>query len=197
MADWSTRVEQLLFDGETVEAEVEVGTATVAVTSHRVLAFTPQVDGKDYRAIDRPNVRDVERRHVDGVDVRARAAKLGVAAVVLLGTGAVFDPAALIPRPDLSAAEGADGVGSAVGVVDGMIGAFHALDTVLLALGGLLGALALALVGLHYVTRSSRVAVDVAGEEPPVLLPGRIDDESLARLRDAIAPPEPVADGER
>lgn len=195
MADWSARVEQLLFDGESVETEVEVGTATVVVTSHRVLAFTPQADGKDYRAVDRPNVLGVERTSVDRVDLRERAAKTGVAGAVLALIGVVFDPTAVIPQPDLSAADEADAmgdVGGIVGLVDGMLAAFYALDAFFLVVGGLLLAIGLALAGVQLATRTSQVAITVAGEdEPPILLPDRIDDRSLSTLRTALAPPEP------
>lgn len=194
MTPWSDRVEDLLFDGETIEAEVAVGASDVVVTSHRVLAFTPELDGKDFRKIDRPNVRAVRRQAVDAIDVRRRAAKLGVGGVVLAGVGLVFDPRSVIPRPELSSAEGAGEVGGILSLVRGMLELFYAVDVGLLVLGLLLLTLALGLLAIQLAMRSRRLAIDVAGEEP-VLLSGTIDDPALQRLRDAVsAPPSTETD---
>lgn len=195
MPDWSEAVEQLLFDGEAVETSVDAGTATVVVTTHRVLAFTPQLDGSDYRALDRPNVHGVHRRSVDRIDLRAHVAKIGVAGAVLVLAGVLFDPGALIPRPDVtSEVDGGEmgDVGGVVNLVDGLLGAFHALDGVLLVVGGLLVAAALALGGIQLATRENRIAIEVAGSDDPLLLPDRIDDEALAALQRAVAPPDAV-----
>ena len=49
MAGWKSRVDDLLYDGETARETVDVGTSRVVVTSHRVLAFTPDADGENFR----------------------------------------------------------------------------------------------------------------------------------------------------
>lgn len=188
MSVWSERAEQLLFDGETIDTEVAVGPATVVVTSHRLLAFTPQADGKDYRAVDRPNVRDVERRAVYGLDYRERAIKLGVVAAILLVVGVILDPESLLPKPDVSGAGSAAGFGDVLGIVDRMIGLFHALDALLIGVGVLLAVVAVALGALQLSTRSVVLAVDVAGEDP-ITLPKRVDPGELERLQAAIEPP--------
>lgn len=188
MPDWSDRVDRLLFDGEVVETELHVGTATVVVTSHRVLAFTPAVDGADYRAIDRPNVRGVERRSVSDLDLRSPAAKLGAVGGLIVLVAFVVDPASLLPRPEVSDAPTAGGL---VETVDRAIGLFHALDALLLGFGALLVAVAVGLQGLEFATRRERVAIEVVGEEPSVELPGTIGDEEVSTLADALAPPRP------
>jgi len=190
MSDWSERVDQLLLDGEVVEERRDVGTASVAITSHRVLAFTPQAEGADFRAIDRPNVRGVERRQESRLDLVPTATRIGAVGVLLAAVGILVDPAALLPRPDVSDAPGAGGM---VGTIDGVIGFFHALDGILLAVGGLVLAVALLLVGLQIATREDQVAITVAGEESDVHLPGSIDDSDVDALEDAIAP-QPSAD---
>lgn len=186
MADWSDRVDQLLFEGETVESSVDVGAGTVVVTSHRLLVFTPEGDGPRYRAIDRPNVLGVERRGVSPYDFRSTVAKLGVGAVLLLLVGIVVDPAALIPRPDLSAVQG---VGGAIDMVDAMLDAFYALDEVALGLGALLAIVGAGLLGVQLATRSERLAIEVAGEDDVVLSFG-VDDATLASLEEALDVPE-------
>lgn len=186
MADWNERVDQLLFDGETVEESVDVGGGTVVVTSHRLLVFTPAGDGPRYRAIDRPNVLGVERRGVSPYDVRAIVAKLGVGAVLFLLVGLFVDPQALIPRPDLSAAQG---VGGMTGMVETMLDAFYALDEVALGLGALLAIVGAGLLAVQLATRSERLAIEVAGDDD-VLLSFGVDDATLADLETAIDVPD-------
>lgn len=186
MPDWSDRVDQLLFDGEAVEAAVDAGTATVVVTSHRVLAFTPQADGADYRAVDRPNVLGADRRSVSPLGLLPRATKTGAVGALLAIVGLVVDPEALLPRPDVSSAPAAGGT---VGTVDTVIGVFHAADEALLVLGALLVAVAIGLVGLEVATRRTLVAIEVAGEEPDVELPGTVDEGEHDALEAALAAP--------
>lgn len=186
MADWSDRVDQLLFDGETVESNVDVGAGTVVVTSHRVLVFTPDGDGPRYRAIDRPNVLGIEHRGVSPYDVRSTVAKLGIGAMLLVLLGIVVDPQALIPRPDLSSAQGAGGM---VGPVETMLDAFYALDEVALVLGALLAIAGAGLLGVQLATRSERLAIEIAGEDD-VLLSFGVDDATLAALEEAVDVPE-------
>ncbi|AGN02950.1 hypothetical protein L593_15080 [Salinarchaeum sp. Harcht-Bsk1] len=187
MVDWSERVEQLLFEGEHVETTVQVGAGTVVVTGQRVLVFTPEGDGKQFRAIDRPNVLGVERRGVSPLELVPTAGKLGVAGGLLVLVGVVLDPAALFPRPDLSSAQAAGGI---LGPVNSMLDLFYAIDTVAIALGALLAILGTALVGVQVATRQDRLAIEVAGEDD-VLLSLGADDARLADLRQAIDAPAP------
>jgi hypothetical protein len=185
MADWSDRVDQLLFDGETVGSSVDVGAGTVVVTSHRLLVFTPDGEGPRYRAIDRPNVLGVEQRAVSPYEFRSTVAKVGVGAVLFLLLGLLVDPQAMIPRPDLSSSQGTGGM---LGPVETMLDAFYALDEVALALGALLALAGAGLLGVQLVTRTERLAIEVAGEED-VLLSFGVDDATLADLQGAIGGP--------
>lgn len=191
MADWSDRADRLLFDGETVESEHSVGTATVVVvTSHRVLSFTPHVPGRDYRPVDRPNVRGLERRSISEHDLVGRALKLGLVGGLLLAVGLAVDPEALLPRPDVS---DVPATGNVLGLVDTVIGLFHAMDEVLLLAGGLLLVVAVGLAGWEVRTRRDRLAIVVAGEAD-VLLPDALGDAELSALEAAMTEPpeEPV-----
>ncbi len=77
--DWVARAESLLYDGEVIEADVRLDRGGVVVTSHRVLVFTPDREGSNYRQVDRPNV--------EGVDVTTSGdwsfLELGVKALVV------------------------------------------------------------------------------------------------------------------
>jgi hypothetical protein len=193
MADCSERVDQLLFDGETVESNVDVGGGTVVVTSHRLLVFTPEGEGPRYRAIDRPNVLGVEQRAISPYEFRSVVAKLGVGAVLFLLLGLFVDPRAVIPTPDLSSAQGAGGL---LGPVETMLDAFYALDEVALVLGALLALAGSGLLGVQLATRTDRLAIEIAGDED-VLLSFGVEDATLATLQSAIegppgeAPPRP------
>ncbi|WP_248515675.1 hypothetical protein [Salinarchaeum laminariae] len=188
MADWSERVDELLFDGESVESTVDVGAGTIVVTSHRVLVFTPEGDGPRYRAIDRPNVLGVEQRGVSPFDLFSKATKLGVGGGLLVLVGLVVDPEALFPRPDLS---GAQGMG-VVDTVDSMLGVFYALDLALLALGAVLSIVGVGLLTVQLATRKDRLAIEIAGEDDVVLSWG-VDDATVAEIDAAIDVPEAEA----
>lgn len=182
MADWSERVAELLFDGETVDSSVDVGSGTIVVTTHRVLVFTPEGDGPRYRAINRPNVLGVERRDISPFDLLSKATKLGIGGALLVLVGLVVDPEALFPRPDLSAAQGM----GVVDTVESMLDLFYALDIALLALGAVLSIVGIALLGVQLATRTDRLVIEIAGEDDVVLSYG-VDDETLAQIEDAIA----------
>jgi len=186
MADWSERVDQLLFDGEHVETTVDLTGGTVVVTGQRVLVFTPGGDGERFRAIDRPNVIGVERRGVSPFDLLPTAAKVGVAGALLVLVGVVVDPAALFPRPDLSSARAAGGM---VGTVESMLDLFYALDSALIALGAVLSIVGAAMLGVQLATREDRLAIEVAGDED-VLLSFGADEPTLAELHAAIDLPD-------
>lgn len=188
MADWSDRVDALLYDGESVESEFLAGTATVIVTSHRVLAFTPTIDGPEYAAVDRPNVVDVERRSISDRSLWRPAAKATAIAVPFLALGAVLDPEAWLPRPDVS---GTGAGGGAVETVDAMLGLFYGVDTAMLVVGTALVVVALALVGVQLASREQFVVLSVAGDETDVRMPDALGEGELAALREAIAPPPP------
>lgn len=79
---WSEHVDELLFDGERERQRIDLETATVVITNHRVLVFTAGGDGPTYRHADRPNVTRVS------VDIESAPRHLLWMAVFLfLGTG--------------------------------------------------------------------------------------------------------------
>jgi hypothetical protein len=60
---WDGSVEDLLYEGESVERTVELADGWVVVTSHRLLASTPSAEGQNLRKVDRPNVVGVGMGH--------------------------------------------------------------------------------------------------------------------------------------
>ncbi|WP_265109256.1 hypothetical protein [Halosolutus halophilus] len=195
--EWTDHVDQLLLDGEREVERIELESATVVVTSHRVFAFTPDVDGADFRAVDRPNVRNVT---VDGDENRRAAGwtlASGVLGIGLLVTATLVDPTGVVDNID------ADGPGPVAGVIDGALRAVETLlaafELALLGTGFVLLALSL-LFGLRYGhSRSRRLVLRIAGDDDLDLPVTDADLEAGAvpSLEEAIGPePAPVsADG--
>jgi hypothetical protein len=147
-------------DDETVEGTVEVGPNRVVVTGRRVLSFTPNTKGRNFRTVERPNV--------DGVGLRTRsnrrrfwiAAAAGVTALLFLAGWFLFDAAGLFPRGATGRGANALGMGGIVGQMRSLLGL---VDALLLWGGILFVVVAVAFVGLYVRSRETVVAVDVAG----------------------------------
>lgn len=159
---WRDRVDELLFDGESVRERVAVDGHELVVTSHRVLSLAPvHVDGPQFRHVDRPNVADVRLEMHESLRLLGWAILLGAVGFALAFVAASFEFAAAVP--DLN------GGGPAMGAIDGTIAVLEsvlaAFELVLLALGLLTCAAALATFGLYLRDRERRLVVAVAGDE--------------------------------
>jgi hypothetical protein len=109
--NWVDRADDLLFDGEAVEAEVAVGDGGVVVTTHRVLAFTPDREGPNYRTVDRPNVEGVDLTTKGTWAFLERGLKALVAGIVLIGAGQLISLDDLIGGVSLDSAGAAGQLG--------------------------------------------------------------------------------------
>lgn len=189
MARWRDRVEELLYDGEAVRESIELGDAAVVVTSHRVLAFTPEMDGANFRAVDRPNVVGVDAgARADG-DLLERGIRYGVIGAVLLIAGLVVDFGAIVGSVDLTGAgaSGQLGLGGVLGAVQGLLDVLRDLDRLLRLFGGLAVLLAAVLLGVYWYQREPTLVVEVAGDED-IHVPRPADGKGASdRLERAIA----------
>ncbi|MFB6152737.1 MAG: hypothetical protein ABEJ27_00650 [Halodesulfurarchaeum sp.] len=187
MAAWHERVDQLRFDGEEVLLRVGEGDDAVVVTTHRVMAFTPESDGKNFRAVDRPNVTGVSRTTTGN----ARFVPAGVRALVvgafLLGASLVIDFEGLLSTPSFGETGASQvGMGQILALFSLLRTVFAVLDEVLLLGGGLATALGLAAVGYYLATRQPEVIIEVAGE-PDLRVPGgSVSDSEFSKLQGAI-----------
>jgi hypothetical protein len=149
---------------EAIEQVVEVGNATLAVTEQRLLALTPDSDGANFRAIERPNVETVTSGASGrGAHLR-RAMRPGILGVVLLGASQFvnLDGVAGATTP-----QGTDqlGLGGLFALLEVFLGFLALLET-LLFVGGLgLLCLALLFVAAYGYSRSRELCVTVAGED--------------------------------
>ncbi|MFB6128842.1 MAG: hypothetical protein ABEJ47_03680 [Halorhabdus sp.] len=190
MADWSDRVEELLYEGEEVTERVSAGDAHVVVTTHRVLAFTPSMDGENFRQVERPNVTDVAVRSDGESRFLMAGLRAGLFGIVLLAIGLAVDFGALMGDIDLGdASTGRLGIGGILGMVQGMISILSHLDEYMRMIGALLLLVALVPIAVYLYSRKTRLVLAVAGDDDlPVATSPDEAEAIVARLRDAIHP---------
>jgi hypothetical protein len=196
--DWADRADSLLYDGETVQDRIPAGTGGVVVTSHRLLAFTPDRDGANYRQVDRPNV--------DGVDVRTggefrfleRAVKAIVVGSVLLAAGLTVSLDGMVDGISLESggATSAVGIGGMLGPLQSTLDLLGHLDDLMRVFGGLALAFGAVVLAVYLWSRERRLVVSVAGGED-IELDAPEDEGVVDRLQAALRPvpdqPDPVA----
>lgn len=189
MAGWTDRVEELLYEGETVDEQVEVGESTVVVTSHRVLAFTPSLDGKNFREAQRPNVTGACIETTADSRFLSMGLRIALYGVVLLGVGLFVDFGAIIGGVDL-AGEGTQqlGIGNVLGMVQGMISLIGRLDFYMRVIGALLVAFALVPLGVYAWSREQFLVLEVAGEDSIRVASPEAGGAELEALRAALLP---------
>lgn len=153
---------RLCYAGESVVDAVRVGGATVAVTSHRVLAFAPDGDGPTLQEAALPNVATVEAAHIGRAAQGWRAVRYGIYGAILLGASTVvnFGNIANAPAPSGAAA------GQVVGMAIALTGMLGLVDDAL-RIGGLAVLGVAALFGiLYWYSRDPHLRVAVEGGEP-------------------------------
>ncbi|NEU58366.1 hypothetical protein [Halorussus sp. MSC15.2] len=181
------RLSEMLFQGEEVEDEFTVEGARVAVTTHRVLVFTPDGDGRRFDHADRPNVLDANVETTGQDSYVEWGVRTGVYGAVLFGGGFLLKTSGILDQ--LGAANPPEntpetGVTELVSLLPKALGT---LTTGLLVGGALLVLAALALVALYLSSRERELVIERAGDDP-MRVPVRDDDaEDVARrLRAAV-----------
>ncbi|MBV0925427.1 hypothetical protein KTS45_14565 [Halomicroarcula limicola] len=193
--DWGARVGSLLYDGETVEERVSLGESGVVVTSHRVLVFTPDRAGPNFRQVDRPNVDGVGRRTSGESRFLEGGLKALVAGVALVVAGQLvsLDSLARGVSLDSGSAATAPGLGGMMSTLQTLLSLVARLDDLMVLFGGLALVLSAVALGVYAWSRERLLVVEVAGGDD-VELPASGDDVAIERLRTALlpgdAPPE-------
>jgi len=193
--DWVARAESLLYDGEVIEEDVRLDRGGVVVTSHRVLVFTPDREGSNYRQVDRPNV--------EGVDVITKGdwsfLELGVKAlvvgVVLVGAGMTVSLDSLVSNVSLDSggAASAVGIGGMLGMLQTMLTLMAQLDDLMRLFGGLALAFAAVVLGVYLWSRDRLLVVRVAGDDD-IELTAPDDERVVDRIKTAVVPGAAPAD---
>lgn len=193
MSRWQQQAEELLYDGESVAETVDLGSASVVVTSHRVLAFTPALDGENLQQVDRPNVEGVETGALatNTEKLLGRGLRVGVVGVILVIAGFLLDFDSIVGDTDLSGGEagGQLGIGSILETTQRLLDLVAQLDYLMRVFGALALVLAAVFLGVYWLVRDPTLVIRVAGDEPDLHVP-RPEDAAGARadLERAISP---------
>jgi len=187
--DWVARAESLLYDGEVIEADVRLDRGGVVVTSHRVLVFTPDREGSNYRQVDRPNVEGVDITTSGDWSFLELGVKALVVGVVLVAAGTTVSLDGLVGNVSLDSggAASAVGIGGMLGMLQTMLTLMTQLDDLMRLFGGLALAFAAVVLGVYLWSRDRLLVVRVAGDDDIELTTP--DDESVVdRIEAAIVP---------
>lgn len=194
--DWQASAGELLFDGESVRERVDAGRDRVVVTSHRVLVLTPERDGANLQAVDRPNVTGVRAGTRGNADQLRRAGVAGAGGLGALALGLLVDLDSLVPNGGVDLAGGsAAGIGGALETIETLLRIVALLDDLLVA-AGLVALLAgLGLAGVYWTRRKPELTIAVAGDDDVQL--AWPDDRELEEAgADDVDDPDGVDDPE-
>lgn len=177
-----------LYAGESVVVREPLGPGWVAVTTHRLLVYTPDTDGPTFCDYDRLNVDDVRVDTGGDGHYLAVLSRVAIYAVVLLGGWVGVGQAGLTDLLAVDAGDSLAIVGMA-GLFDSIRTAFELLELALLGGGLVLVAVAVTLGGLYLRSRQSRLVVTVSGTGPVTIpLPPTVTarDVRLDRTKAAL-----------
>lgn len=176
---WTGSVEDLLYEGETVRTRVEVEDGEVVVTSHRLLAFTPEDDGENFRDVDLPNVTDVGPGHEGERNLLWTGGRVLAYGFVLAGVGTAVDFEALVPTTSVSTrGTGRLGIDGLFGTLNRFLSLFAQLDEIMQTIGALLLLFGVFVFGVYYLTRDRVLSIGVAGDGEDIRVPG--SDEAVS-----------------
>jgi len=188
--DWVERANDLLYDGESVEAQVRVDSGGVVVTSHRVLAFTPDREGANYRAVDRPNVDGVTTTASGEFQFLQQAVKAIVVGIALVVAGMTVSLDGLVSGISLDSGGGAAsavGLGQMMGLLQTMLTLMARLDDLLRIFGALALVFGVVVLGVYLWSRERLLVISVAGDDD-IELTAPEDEDVLNRLEAALLP---------
>lgn len=158
-AEAADAIDPLCYAGESVVDTARVGGATVAVTTHRVLAHTPAADGPTLQEAALPNVEAVELASAGDAAHGWRAVRYGVYAVALFGASFVvnFEGVAGVEPPAQA------GAGQVVSMAVAMTNLLGLVDDALRIGAAMVAIGALGFAALYGYSRDRHLRVTVAG----------------------------------
>lgn len=187
MTQWRERATGRLRNGESVVTTVPVGGNGVVVTSQRLMAFTPESDGPNYRAVERPNVEDVRLETVGDEDWLEYVFKGGIGGLVGVAVGLTVDFGSLLSVGSIdTSGAGQVGVGGMLAILERITQLLGSLDDVFLYGGLLAFAAGLAALGKYVESRDHTLTVEVAGDDPVRVLAPKGSDDALARVQRSL-----------
>jgi hypothetical protein len=190
MSRWSERADDLLYDGESIDERIDVARATVVVTSHRVLAFTPESDGSNFQQVDRPNVTGVTLRSGGEPKFLRQAGKAAIYGLILVVAGLLLPIDDVLSGVGLPSTSGQLGIGGIMGMFEQMLSLLRNLDDVMRLIGALLLLFAIVPMGVYLWTREEVLEIAIAGEDPIRVPAPEIDGDAIAERLEAVVLPE-------
>lgn len=187
---WRDQLGDLLYEGEQIRDAVSIEDARVLVTSHRVLAYTPDTDGPNFRDVERPNVVGVRLGAESNRSLLLRGIQWSVLGLILLGAGLLIDFESIVGDVDLGDGADAIGAGGVLGLVQQLLSLLRQFDEILQLFAGLVLLASAVAFGAYVLTREPRLHIRVAGDDvDDISLPRPADDgETVERLERAIFP---------
>lgn len=181
--DATETLQRLCYGGESLEAVVPAGPGAVGVTSHRVLALTPNGPGRRFRTVDRPNVRDIEAGTSGPTSHRDRSVTAGLGAVALLVSGTLVDLGGLVQPVEAPTGMGLEAL---FAMIEGLVAALALVDEALILLGLLALLVALGSLAWYLRERNRVIEIHVAGGDSVRVPVGRGGAVEVDRLRGAL-----------
>jgi hypothetical protein len=193
MSGWRNRVDDLLYSGESVTETVDFGSASVVVTSHRVLAFSPDTDGAAFQQVDRPNVEGVSTGAKSELSLLERGIRTLVIGIVLVGAGFIIDFESIVGDVNLGGQSTQQlGLGGVMGTLQSLLDLISQLDYLMRIFGALALFLSVVFFGVYWFTRDRTLVIEVAGgDDIHVSRPSERADEYANRLEQLISPSAP------
>lgn len=182
-------LEALCYAGEEVLATVPVGGGgnRLVATTHRVLALTPEDDGADLVAVERPNVRAVTVETTGNAATVPYAVRALVVGVVLVLGGATVSLDGMLADVSIGdSGASAVGFGWLLELFDLLQFLFAVLDDAMLVLGAVLSLAGVGLMAAYWASRERAVVVSVAGGDDIVVPAAGATAGDLRPLRDAL-----------
>ncbi|MFB6126794.1 MAG: hypothetical protein ABEJ79_05820 [Halolamina sp.] len=180
-------LQDVLYPGESVTATVDVDGGEFAVTGHRVLAHTPETDGRTLRSVERPNVADVSLTSRGWTRPLAPAVRAGVVGAICLGVGLSVSLDGLVGAVSVPDAAGLAGLGALAALLSTLQRLLALLDDLLVAAGAVGLLVGVAGLGAWLWTRSTVLVVECEGEVEDLLVDaGDVDDDDVRAVRDAV-----------
>lgn len=185
---WQSKVDDLLYESESVEEVVDIDDSRVVVTSHRVLTFTPNMTGENFEQVERPNVTGVSTSALARTGLAQKSIHYGVYSAMLMLAGLFINFDSLIGSIQFDAqATQQTGAGGIVGLAQGMLSFFSQLDELMQVFGALGLLVAVVIFAVYWLLRTPTLAIIIAGDRDDLHVP-RPDDPDLAvtALEEAI-----------
>lgn len=181
-------LERLCYAGESIVDAATVSGGTVGVTTHRVVALTPDSEGATFQAVDRPNVTGVAVSTGGDRTYGLQSLRFGVYAAVLLA-GSYLVNFEAVDAVDVPAETGAQQIVQMAATTTALL---SVVDDILRAAGVVVLLVGLGFAALYGYSRDRCLAIEVDGGDalrlPLVPSERRAADRLSAALEKASNP---------